>query len=52
MNVMESKKDTELIDIVMNCELDFDIRKHAAKEVIKRLGVNTPWIVNPKTMSL
>jgi|GEM_PF-6713418 len=36
MNVLESKKDTELIDIVMNCELDFDIRKHAAKELLNR----------------
>lgn len=39
MNVMESKNDAELIDIVMNCELDFDIRKHAAKEILRRTKV-------------
>jgi hypothetical protein len=37
---METKKDIELIDIVMNCEWDFDIRKHAAEEILKRAGVD------------
>lgn len=50
MKAMESKQDIELIDIVMNCGLDFDCRVHAAKEVIKRLGVNTPWDVSQGTM--
>lgn len=39
MNALENKKDTELIDIVMNCELDYDCRICAAKEIMKRLGV-------------
>lgn len=51
MNVMESKKDAELIEIIMNCELDFDCRKHAAMEAIKRLGVSAQWVVNKKIMS-
>ncbi|MDH6670208.1 hypothetical protein M2277_000852 [Paenibacillus sp. LBL] len=34
---METKQDTELINIIMNCELDYDYRIHAAKEVIKRI---------------
>ena len=42
MNAMESKKDAELINIVMNSEVDFDCRIHAAKEVLSRLGVK-PW---------
>ncbi|GIP02071.1 hypothetical protein J28TS4_04780 [Paenibacillus lautus] len=37
MNAMENKQDTELINIVMECELDFDIRIHAAKEIWNRL---------------
>lgn len=43
MKFMENKQDIELIDIVMNCELDFDCRKHAAMEAIKRSGVNKSW---------
>lgn len=37
MNAMEKKQDTELINIVMECELDFDIRIHAAKEIMNRV---------------
>jgi hypothetical protein len=37
MNALEEKQDTELINIVMECELDFDIRVHAAKEIWNRL---------------
>jgi predicted small metal-binding protein len=49
---METKKDIELIDIVMNCEWDLDFRKHAAMEIMKRAGVTEPWqeshkITNP-----
>lgn len=33
---MENKKDIELIEIVMNCELDYDIRIQAAKEIMRR----------------
>ncbi|MGM1048368.1 MAG: hypothetical protein ACQEXX_19825 [Bacillota bacterium] len=49
MNAVESKQDTELIEIVMNCGLDFNDRKHAAVEVIKRLGLEESaqaWIAN------
>lgn len=50
MDVMGSKNNNELIEIIMNCELDLDYRKHAAMEIIKRLGVNASWVV--KTVSL
>lgn len=50
MNVLERKSDNDLIEAVMNCELDFDYRKHAAMEIMQRLGVNAPWIV--KTANL
>lgn len=36
---LEAKSDTELIEIIMNCELDYDCRIHAAKEIYTRLGV-------------
>lgn len=38
MNAMESKKDAELITIIMNIELDEDFRRGAAKEFYRRLG--------------
>lgn len=37
--MMETKKDIELIEFVMNCELDFDFRKYAAMEIMRRTGV-------------
>jgi hypothetical protein len=37
MNALENKQDTELINIVMECELDFDIRINAAKEIWNRV---------------
>lgn len=52
MKVLESKKDTELIEFVMNCELDFDFRKHAAMEMLKRAGVTDPWQINQKILNL
>ncbi|MCV4233345.1 hypothetical protein OHJ21_19360 [Virgibacillus sp. LDC1] len=45
MDVMGTKSNNELIEIIMDCELDMDYRKHAAMEVIKRLGVSAPWVV-------
>ncbi|GAB6926030.1 hypothetical protein JCM10914A_56140 [Paenibacillus sp. JCM 10914] len=48
---MENKQDTELIEIIMNCELDIDCRVHAAKEIIKRLGVNAQWPVGKRIMN-
>lgn len=48
MKAMESKTDIELINIVDNCELDLDCRKHAAIEIYKRVGVN-PWNVSQET---
>lgn len=51
MKAMESKQDIELAEIIMNCELDFDCRKHAAIEYIKRLGVSAAWVVNRKITS-
>lgn len=34
--MMNTKTDVELIEIIMNCELDYDIRVQAAKEIMKR----------------
>lgn len=51
MKAMENKQDIELIEVIMNCELDFDCRVHAAKEVIKRLGVSAPWGQSQEIMS-
>jgi len=36
--MLESKTDIELINIVDNCELDYDIRVEAAKLIYRRLG--------------
>lgn len=34
--MMNTKTDVELIEIIMNCELDYDIRVQAAKEIMRR----------------
>lgn len=34
--MMKNKTDVELIEIIMNCELDYDIRVNAAKEIMRR----------------
>ncbi len=34
--MMKNKKDVELIEIIMNCELDYDIRVQATKEMMRR----------------
>ena len=46
--MMKNKTDIDLIEILMNCELDFDIRIQAAKELLLRTGVNKPWEELPK----
>ena len=35
--MMSTKTDVELIEIMMDCELDYDIRVHAAKEIMRRI---------------
>lgn len=37
--MMDTKQDVELIEFVMNCQLDFDFRKCAAMEIMRRTGV-------------
>lgn len=33
---MDTKQDVELIEFVLKCELDFDFRKCAAMEILRR----------------
>lgn len=40
MRPLENMTDVELIETVMKSELDYDFRIHAAKHILKRIGVN------------
>lgn len=39
MKPLENMTDVELIETVMKSELDYDFRIHAAKQILKRIGV-------------
>jgi hypothetical protein len=39
MKPLENMTDIELIETVMKSELDYDFRIHAAKQILKRIGV-------------
>lgn len=39
MRPLENMTDVELIETVMKSELDYDFRIHAAKQILKRIGV-------------
>ncbi|MEC0110449.1 hypothetical protein P4H27_26110 [Paenibacillus taichungensis] len=39
MKPLENMTDVELIETVMKSELDYDFRIHAAKQIMKRVGV-------------
>ena len=39
MKPSENMTDVELIETVMKSELDYDFRIHAAKQIMKRIGV-------------